>query len=1518
MTTNADTDGDGISDLAEIQQGLNPLGQRPLATGVVGNLPLQGSANDVVVESSTTNSEDQLAYVATTSGLAVVDISQFQRPIVVSQLQLPGNAIDIAVDSRLGIAALTTDSGGLHLVDVSNPANPRLSRNLALGRGFLEVADGVAYVAVASTIHAIDLVGGTELSRFSYVGGTIDDIAIAGGGIYTVSHSSFVPHTVHKIIADPYLAEPIATAVIDGHPTFGRLRITAADGRIYVGASDQSLTGQVPGVEVIEDRGDSLVLVGPPSAITAFDIAVNGSGLGLYTGATPGLESTAQLAILDLRDPTKTDRVVTFFDTPGVARAVTIAAGIGFVADGPGGLTVVNYLPFDNRGQAPQVSISAAVTDVDPQKPGIQVREGTSILVQPTVSDDVQVRNVELLVDGRVVRNDVSAPFDFVATAPNITPSAISFTIQVRATDTGGNSTLSNALSIELIEDTVPPTVVQTSPRNGAFAPDVAAISVTFSEPIDPANFNVAGITLTSFGPDGVEGGGDDSVLPLSRVSLSSSRRLVALTNNPLPLGNYRVTVSPGIVTDPAGNRLAQSYSFTFTSFEALPNTVYWVGGDGDWNDAPNWSSGTIPRSDQDVVIDRPGVAVTVTHSTGTHTVANLRSAESLVLTGGVLTNSGTSFVTGSLAVSGGTLVSSGDLVITGPLSTSGGTLRVDGNAARFRATRPTELSSANLLAFNGGQMEFPAATSYAGSAGVLGSMISANGTGSRIDLSNLRTLTDAGSGTTTLEAKNGGALVVAGVISGSPAVEIAVDGSNSVLNADSVTSMDGVNLRARNGGRLAFPRVNSYTGASSFDFNTISATGPGSRIDLSTLQSLHDPGGNTITLEARNGGTLLLAGTISGNPPVEIVVDGSDSVVNADQVTSIDGANLQANNGGQLVFPRVTSYTGSTNFVFNTISASGPGSRIDLSTLQSLHDPGGSTTTLEAGSGGTLVLAGTISGNPPVEIKIDGPTSAINAELVTSIDGANLQANNGGQLVFPRVTSYTGSTNFVFNTITASGPGSRIDLSTLQSLHDPGGATTILEAKSGGTLVLAGTISGNPPVEIKIDGSTSVINVDLVTSIDGANLLANNGGQLVFPRVTSYTGATNFVFNTISASEPGSRIDLSTLQSLHDPGGSSTNLEAKSGGTLVLAGAISGNVAWMADGGTSLIDARGVTSLPGSSITANGGGTVRLAEQGVVSLDGTVTSNVGSSLTASHIALSPTAIMSGNGTIVANLTNAGRIRPGSNLGTTAGQFTINGTFTQTSTGRLEIDLHGAAASAHDVLVVNGPATLDGTLAVGRPTGYLPSAGDAFPVLTFSSRTGDFASVSGLSLPNGLVLNRSFSPVNLVVTAARPLLASAAAVHNSPDSLASDQLLVLHDASLAIWAQAGLASGALDRLRSAELVVVDLPDLVLASAAGRVITIDRNAAGHGWFVDATPGSDEEFSVAPCESDYIAKSGTPADGRIDLLTAVLHEQAHLLGLEHAEDFPLLPPSLAPGIRRKLAPTLVDQVLARGWK
>lgn len=67
--------------------------------------------------------------------------------------------------------------------------------------------------------------------------------------------------------------------------------------------------------------------------------------------------------------------------------------------------------------------------------------------------------------------------------------------------------------------------------------------------------------------------------------------------------------------------------------------------------------------------------------------------------------------------------------------------------------------------------------------------------------------------------------------------------------------------------------------------------------------------------------------------------------------------------------------------------------------------------------------------------------------------------------------------------------------------------------------------------------------------------------------------------------------------------------------------------------------------------------------------------------------------------------------------------------FTQSSSGTLQIDIASDSPSGYGFLMVSGLATLDGTLKANLENGYQPPSGTSFDVLNFGSRSGEFATV---------------------------------------------------------------------------------------------------------------------------------------------------------------------------------------------
>jgi hypothetical protein len=84
---------------------------------------------------------------------------------------------------------------------------------------------------------------------------------------------------------------------------------------------------------------------------------------------------------------------------------------------------------------------------------------------------------------------------------------------------------------------------------------------------------------------------------------------------------------------------------------------------------------------------------------------------------------------------------------------------------------------------------------------------------------------------------------------------------------------------------------------------------------------------------------------------------------------------------------------------------------------------------------------------------------------------------------------------------------------------------------------------------------------------------------------------------------------------------------------------------------------------------------------------------------------------------------------------------------------------------------------------------------------------------------------------------------------------------------------------------------------------GDGIVLDATAAGRDWFVDSTPESNDEFLPTADANIFIAKEGSAASGKMDMLSVLLHEYGHVLGIEHNPDSrDFMSPALQAGVRK----------------
>ena len=542
--SNKDTDEDGVSDRAELEAGTNPLDGIPARTGIVGSTDTPGNAVDV----SAFN--DLIAVADSNGGLQLFNIFNGMDPAIVGQVAMPGSARAVAMAS--GHAAVSVDSAGLVIVEIREPAQSRIIHTIPLGSNVLSVATfgGLCIAGLENgRLALVELASGTVIDRITAANQPIRDVGFGINHIYAVTDSELV-----TLRYPAGVLEVVGQVGLSGSPPAGRRRLFVGDQVAFV-----SMGEGFQRFSLADPSAPQSVSIFTPTNNAARQwqqVVANGSNLAVSIGNGFSPDRSIELYRLP-PEPSQEPDFLASLGSATNAQALTIFNGLAYIANGPDGLQLVNYLAYDAAGQPP-----IAQLEVFPSS--VIVEEGSLVTVNAQTSDDVQVRNVEFYLDGERIATDGNFPFRHQFQAPLLSEQP-TFTVQARVSDTGGNATLTPEFIITIAEDATAPMIGSVTPRPNALVGSIPSVSIIFNEQMNVASL-ADGISLIFAGADEAPGTADDEVVATTLDYQEAILTAFLQFDDLLTPGIYTLSIGPP-VSDAANNLLSNTLTTRFRVF---------------------------------------------------------------------------------------------------------------------------------------------------------------------------------------------------------------------------------------------------------------------------------------------------------------------------------------------------------------------------------------------------------------------------------------------------------------------------------------------------------------------------------------------------------------------------------------------------------------------------------------------------------------------------------------------------------------------------------------------------------------------------------------------------------------------------------------------------------------------------------------------------------------------------------------------------------------------------------------
>ncbi len=644
----------------------------------------------------------------------------------------------------------------------------------------------------------------------------------------------------------------------------------------------------------------------------------------------------------------------------------------------------------------------------------------------------------------------------------------------------------------------------------------------------------------------------------------------------------------------------------------------------------------------------------------------------------GDLINKGTVDVGNSTTSSGllvqGTVANNGTINLSG-----GGTINLNNSGSEIEGVSGNEtlINYDNLIQ---GQ----------GSIAFLGSFnnqatVNSNVSGGTLYINGINNVTNTG----TLEATGGGTLYInsstvnnaGGTIYAGPSSAVTLYAAT--INGGNLSSASGAMIQALFNDTLNGVTI---TSGSTYFLNNNDTYLTGDLINKGTVDV-----GNSTTSSG-----LLVQGTVANNGTINLSGGGTINLNNSgSEIEGVSGNETLINHDNLIQGQGSIAFLGSFNNQA-TVNSNVSGGTLYINGINNVTNTG----TLEATGGGTLYINSSTVNNAGGTIYA-GPSSAVTLYAAT-INGGNLSSASGAMIqalfndTLNGVTITSGSTYFLNNNDTYL-TGDLINKGTV----DVGNST----ASSG--LLVQGTVANNGTINLSGGGTINLNNSGSeIEGVSGNETLINHDNLIQGQGRIEYLGSFQNG-GTVSANVSGG-----TLYIQNAPTTNSGTFQVGSGSSLVVNGAFTTT-------GTVNI---GELHSPSASLFQMTGSNDYVQTHGTTTLwasNSTLTVAYGQAVNIQG------GLLQGFGTIQGNVINAGTVHPGDGPGT----LTINGNYTQSAGGVLDIQIGGTTPGTEfSVLNVSGLATLSAgsVLDVSLLNGFIPTSNDTFVILTSGGLSGTF------------------------------------------------------------------------------------------------------------------------------------------------------------------------------------------------